>query len=173
MLDIYYITLRALYTHYLGWKLSHVVWKPTFIYVKNKDTYQPVHASQKPRRHVFSSLGPNNIERSKTRNPLSKALIRPKAPFWSKGWSAAKNNLILVYLIVLKSRGASLPFWCVIQCAARIAPLFWPEEYINRSLRWFMQITSDDCKCSIIEFGQILYILNKTVHVLASYLCLS
>ena len=34
-----------------------------------------------------------------------------------------------------------------------------------------MQITLGDFKCSIIKFGQILYILNKTV--LVSYLCLS
>ena len=34
-----------------------------------------------------------------------------------------------------------------------------------------MQIALGDFKCSIIEFSQILYILNKTV--LASYLCLS
>ena len=30
-------------THYLGWKLSHVVRKPAFKYVNNKDTDQPVH----------------------------------------------------------------------------------------------------------------------------------
>ena len=46
-----------------------------------------------------------------------------------------------------------------------------PEEYINRSLCRFMQLTLGDFKCSIFEFGQILYILSKTV--LTSYLCLS
>ena len=61
-------------------------------------------------------------------------------------------------------------FMCDTMCRWNSPPFSDPR---NTSIDHFadFQITLGDFKCSITEFGQILYILNKTV--LASYLCLS
>ena len=144
--------------------MSHVVRKPAFINVNNKDTKsdQRLRCSlprqyntsyfyirnfrllanicswadqiesqlaKTLRKQVFSSPGSDNIECSKTRNLWSKASVK-NAPFWSKG-SILEQRMkrcekqpdfgIHVFNCV-EVTGASLPFWCVIQCAAGIAP---------------------------------------------------